>query len=64
VSEQAVETRPTQIALAGVEGILQRVESAGGLSTDRIVTSAPGWPTYMLLLFRPVDATGPMKRRH
>jgi hypothetical protein len=62
VSEQAVETRPTQIALAGVEGILQRVESAGGLSTDRIVTSAPGWPT--LLLFRPVDATGPMKRRH
>lgn len=45
-------------------GLVHRVETRGGVSSDRIATSSPGWPAYLLLMFRPVDMVGPMKCRH
>lgn len=45
-------------------GLVRLLESARGVSNDPVATSSPGWLTNTLLLFRPVDSTGPMKCRH
>ena len=48
----------------GRNGSLRFLESESGVSSDPLVTTSSGWPASALLLFRPVDATGPMKCRH
>ena len=45
-------------------GSARFLESARGVSSDPLVTTSSGWPANAVLLFRPVDATGPMRCRH
>jgi hypothetical protein len=45
-------------------GVVRHLQTANGVSNDASVTTSAGWLTDMLLIFRPIDAQGPMQCRH